>query len=227
MPTTRKQRLQRNNRPGAACAWLILCLTTTSCLLLIQGVAAQQAVPATENIGNISSPPGPKTIPQNGAPLSNVLSYAEPVSIELPTISIRSDLISVGQLPDGTMEVPQAPNFDKAAWYRHSPAPGQYGASIIIGHVDSYANNNGASVFFNLAKLKLGDTVNVQRSDQKQATFTVWAIRDFGKAGLPPDIIYKPVTDSAELRLITCSGRFNPDTQNYESNTVIFATLRP
>ncbi len=139
---------------------------------------------------------------------------------------IASDLITVGKTADGRMEVPKAPNFDKAAWYKYSPSPGQYGASIIVGHVDSYAKN-GASVFFNLARLKLGETVVVKRSDQTNATFSVWAVRDYGKTGLPADVIYKPVTNSAELRLITCSGAFDAASQSYENVTVIFATLVP
>ncbi len=221
------------HRPGAACVWLITFLTFSGVLSLSSGVSGQQAVPTTKDIGSIESPKLAKQLQSDSLkdtyeiPEPEIMPFAEPTSIELPTIGVRSDLIAVGKSADGTMEVPQKPNFDKAAWYRHSPAPGQYGASIIIGHVDSYANDNGASVFFNLAKLKLGDIVRVKRSDQISATFTVRAVRDYGKAGLPADIIYKPVTDSAELRLITCSGKFNRATQSYEGNTVIFATFQP
>jgi sortase (surface protein transpeptidase) len=158
-------------------------------------------------------------------PANLYLPYAEPTIVSLPSIGVTSELISVGKAADGSMEVPQAPHFDKAAWYRHSPAPGQYGSAIIVGHVDSYASQ-GASVFFNLAKLKPGDIVTVRRADNVTAVFTVRAIREYHKHELPAEIIYAPVTDSAELRLITCSGPFDKASGNYENNTVVFATLQ-
>lgn len=228
----RRKRLpyQRPQRLGAACSWLVTCLTLGGTLSIVHGVSAQQQVTPTKPIGEIAAArpaPPSATSGSSAGPatrLPTYLPYAEPTKIELPTIGVMSDLISVGKTPEGTMEVPAYPNFDKAAWYRHSPAPGQYGSSIIIGHVDSYARNAG-SVFFNLAKLKLGDVIRVSRSDGTIATFNVRAIRDYGKTGLPHDIIYGPVTESAELRLITCSGNFNQATQSYDSNTVVFATL--
>jgi len=212
--------------------WLIVFLSCVGATSVTSGLSAQKQVPVTKDVGEIRKPvrkDGPETsVADDGhdTPKSahRYLPYAEPTIVTLPSIGVTSELISVGKTPDGSMEVPQAPNFDKAAWYRYSPAPGQYGASIIIGHVDSYASQ-GASVFFNLAKLKPGDSVAVHRADNTTAVFTVRAIREYHKHELPADIIYAPVTDSAELRLITCSGPFDKASGNYENNTVVFATL--
>lgn len=227
--TNSKRPYYGNRRPGAACLWLIMCLMTVGSLSLINGLIDQKSLAATRDIGDIPKPvvvTGQAEPPGSTGDLtaSTILPFSEPTSIEAPSVRIKSDLITVGKAADGSMEVPKAPNFDKAAWYKHSPSPGQYGASIIVGHVDSLASN-GASVFFNLARLKLGETINIKRSDQTSATFSVWAIRDYGKTGLPADVIYKPTTDSAELRLITCSGKFDNASQSYENVTVIFATL--
>jgi sortase (surface protein transpeptidase) len=207
---------------GAACSWLILMLALSGSLMLGHGVAAQQSAPVPESRGEFPI----SAVPLSEAPVqyTQYLPFSQPTSISIPSIGVTSELISVGKQPDGTMEVPQHPNFDKAAWYRESPSPGQYGSSVIIGHVDSYVSN-GASVFFNLAKLKPGDTINVRRADGQTAIFSVRALRDYGKQALPTEIIYAPVGDSAELRLITCSGRFDQITQSYENNTVVYATL--
>lgn len=213
---------ESGNGSGAACSWLVLMLGLAGSLMLGHGVLAQQSVPVAESRGEIPISADPLT----DAPVSNAqyLPFSEPTSITIPSIGVTSELISVGKQPDGSMEVPQPPNFDKAAWYRESPTPGQYGASVIIGHVDSYVSK-GASVFFNLAKLKPGERIEVRRNDGKTASFTVRALRDYGKYSLPTEIIYAPVTDGAELRLITCSGPFDKATQSYENNTVVFATM--
>lgn len=204
--------------------WLITVLALGGFGAIGAGLAAQTSVAATQPAGVISDQWSRQTNVTAGQdPAVSYLPYAEPTHIELPSIGVASDIISVGKTPEGTMEVPQPPNFDKAAWYRHSPTPGQYGASIIVGHVDSYASQSG-SVFYNLSRLKLKDTVNIKRSDGSTAVFTVRAIRDYGKEGLPADIIYGPVSQAAELRLITCSGPFNAETAQYERNTVVFAT---
>ncbi len=227
----RRKRLHGSygNRPGAACLWLIICMAISGAISMGNGLAQQRQVSPTKNIGAISpAPPGRTTgATATAPPASRYLPYAEPVAIELPSIGLQSKLIAVGKTPEGSMEVPAKPHFDNAAWYKHSPAPGQYGASIIIGHVDSYASKSGTSVFFNLSKLQLGDRIAVQRADKVTATFIVRAVRDYGQGGLPPDIIYGPMTDSAELRLITCSGRFDTAKQRYEGTTVVFAALAP
>jgi hypothetical protein len=66
--------------------------------------------------------PAPTTAAQPG---TETLEAARPTAISIPTIDVRSSLITPGQNPDGTMEVPQpGPDYDKAGWYKHSPTPG-------------------------------------------------------------------------------------------------------
>lgn len=210
-------------------SWLILVLACGGTLALWHGLTAQRQALAVHDQGDIPALAGATV--RNGTdpatPATGYLPYAEPTAIHLPTIGVASDLISVGKQPDGSMEVPEQPHFDKAAWYRHSPTPGQYGAAVIIGHVDSYANGNSASVFYGLARLGLGDPVDVRRVDGSRVRFTVRAIRDYDKHGLPTEIIYGPVGELPELRLITCGGRFDHATGSYERNTVVYATAAP
>lgn len=232
-------RRHQRRRSGAAYVWLVVCLLMIGTVSLLNGLADQKTLAATENSGELPDIRTAQTIPAVSStpastpasdptigPGSLFLPFSQPTSIEVPSVQIKSDLVTVGKAPDGSMEVPEGANFDKAAWYKHSPAPGQYGSSVIVGHVDSIASN-GASVFFNLAKLKPGERVNVKRADQTTASFSVIAVRDYGKTGMPADVVYKPVADTAELRLITCSGRFDEATQSYENVTVIFATMIP
>lgn len=219
-------RRARYRRPGAACVWLILVLALGGFGAVGAGLASQQSVSATQPAGSIH-PQWNQTqhrAASNSKPTYTYLPHAVPTRLEAPAIGVDSPVISVGKTPAGGMEVPQGADFDKAAWYRYSPAPGQYGASVIVGHVDSYASQSG-SVFYNLSKLKVGNTVRVSRADGTTVTFIVRAIRDYGSEGLPNDIIYGPVSEAAELRLITCSGAFDQASGQYERNTVVFASM--
>ena len=91
------------------------------------------------------------------------LPAAEPIHLEVPAIGASSDLLQLGQNPDGTVEVPPLARDSKAGWYRKSPTPGELGPSVLLGHVDSA--EYGPGVFFKLGALRPGDTVSVTRAD--------------------------------------------------------------
>jgi len=92
---------------------------------------------------------------------------------------------------------------------------------VIIGHVDSY---KGPGVFFNLGDIRPGQVIDVTRADHSIAQFRVDAINSYSKNLFPTEAVYGPI-NYAGLRLVTCGGTFDEKTKNYESNTVVFATL--
>jgi hypothetical protein len=145
-----------------------------------------------------------------------------PVSVDIPAIGVRSKLLRLGVNADGTIEVPSlTTSAGEAAWYKYSATPGQIGASVIEGHVDSY---HGPAVFFRLGALRPGDIIDVTLADGVTAIFRVTGVREYGKAQFPARMIYG-ATDYAALRLITCGGSFDPATGHYLSSTVVFASL--
>ena len=91
------------------------------------------------------------------------LGRSVPVSVSIPQIGVRSKLLSLGLNPDGTIQVPSlATSADEAAWYKYSVTPGQVGAAVIEGHVDSY---QGPAVFFRLGALRPGNLIDVTLAD--------------------------------------------------------------
>lgn len=152
-----------------------------------------------------------------------MLAAAEPTTIAIPAIGVSSPVNNVGLNPDNTMEVPQpGPLYDQAAWYRHSPTPGELGPSVIIGHIDSV--ETGPSVFFALQELEPGQRIDVGRSDGTMAVFEVDSVERYPKDSFPHLTVYGN-TDHAALRLITCGGVFDDATDNYRDNIVVFAHL--
>jgi hypothetical protein len=176
-------------------------------------------VPATSSPTGTS---GPSSQPQLAAGAVTPLPAAEPTHLDVPAIGVSSDLLQLGQNPDGTVEVPPLARDSKAGWYRDSPTPGELGPAVLLGHVDSA--EYGPGVFFKLGALKPGDTVSVRRADQTTATFRVTRVASFPKDQFPTLEVYGN-TDDAELRLITCGGAFDPSARSYENNIVVYAAL--
>jgi len=101
------------------------------------------------------------------------------------------------QLADGSVQVPSlVTSANKAAWYKYSAVPGQVGASVIEGHVDS---NHGPAVFFRLGALNPGDLIDVQLADGVTAVFKVTGVRRYAKSEFPAKEIYGPPDYAAQL----------------------------
>lgn len=146
-------------------------------------------------------------------------SVARPAWLVIPAIGVSTDLIKLGLTPENTLEVP--PTAAIAGWYTKSPRPGELGAAIIAGHIDSKL---GPGVFYHLRDLRRGQFIYVIQANHTVAVFEVTSKRMYSKSSFPDSVIYGPVPD-AELRLITCGGTFDYATGSYLSNTVVTAVL--
>ena len=104
-------------------------------------------------------------------------------------------------------------------------APGQIGAAVLDGHVDSGqipAPHQGA--FYTLGLVGVGDTVDVVRSDHKVAVYQVDQVESVSKQHFPTNRVYATVPFAA-LRLITCGGDFDYEAHSYLNNVIIYAHL--
>jgi Sortase domain len=156
------------------------------------------------------------------APKEPSLRRSAPVSVAIPAIGVRSPLLRLGLNPDGTIQVPDvATSADEAAWYKYSVTPGQIGAAVIEGHVDSQV---GPAVFFRLGALHPGDRIDVALADAMTAVFRVTGVREYTKDNFPTKMIYG-TTNYASLRVVTCGGTFDYATGHYLSSVVVFASL--
>ena len=189
------------------------------CLLIVGGVATMGVVLASQ----VHAPlPGLSAAGRIGGAGGLSLPRSVPVAVDIPAIGVHSRLLHLGLNSDGTIQVPSIyTSAGEAAWYKYSATPGQIGASVIEGHVDSY---KGPAVFFRLGALHPGDAVDVTLADGVTAIFRVTGVREYLKSAFPAKNIYGP-TGFAALRLITCGGAFNWVTGHYLSSTVVFASL--
>ena len=171
--------------------------------------------PVAAGVAALPAPTGPIVAPPQSA---QPVPVASPVSLTIPLIGVKTQLITLGLAADGSMQVPASTSV--AGWYTGSPRPGAVGSAIIVGHIDS---RPAPGVFYRLAELHRGDSVFVKRADGTTAEFRVTSIQTYLKDHFPTQTVYGPTPD-AELRLITCGGAFDAATGHYLSNIVVYAT---
>ncbi len=183
-------------------------------------------------VGLAAARPKPADIPRPVARLGTVPSGAAvavpnpaarppadlPVSLAIPSIDVRTQIIKLGVTAHGTLQVPASPSV--AGWYTGSPRPGDVGSSVIAGHIDSH---QGPGVFFRLRLLHPGDLVYVREAGGRLAVFRVNSVHTYPKDHFPTTTVYGPAPD-AELRLITCGGTFDYATGSYLNNVVAYTT---
>lgn len=153
------------------------------------------------------------------APAEAGREVAAPVAVHIPSVGIRSGLERLGLDAEGAIETPRA--WESAGWYRGGTRPGQQGAAVILGHVDS---TTGPAVFARLRDLRPGDRVRVRRGDGSVAVFSVDRLEQHRKTRFPTADVYFP-TPEPTLRLVTCGGDFDRDRGSYRDNLVVFASL--
>lgn len=148
------------------------------------------------------------------------MARSVPVSVWIPHIKVRAEIISLGLTSGGVVGVPSLNTPFLTSWYNKGPTPGAPGAAVIFGHVDSAAV--GPAVFYRLGNLRPGDLVYVTLKDGHTALFRVYSASLYTKAEFPDNTIYS-YTSWPSLRLVTCGGQFDASTGHYLSNTVVFA----
>ena len=173
--------------------------------------------PVAAGVAALPAPTGPIAAPPQSAQAAPV---PRPVSLTIPLIGVKTQLMTLGLAAGGAMQVPPLAEAAVAGWYTGSPRPGAVGSAIIVGHIDT---TGGPAVFYRLDQLRRGDDVYVKRADGTTAEFRVTAVRTYLKDHFPTQTVYGPTPD-AELRLITCGGAWDPVTHHYLSNIVAYAT---
>ncbi|WP_433221123.1 class F sortase [Microtetraspora malaysiensis] len=150
-----------------------------------------------------------------------VLRPSEPRRLDIAKIGVHVALGRLGLNPDGTVQIPPVDHPEEAGWYAHGVTPGERGAAVILGHVDG-AGRKG--VFYDLGRMRTGDTIEVGRADGSAATFVVESVEMVPKSRFPTRRVYGPL-DHAGLRLVTCGGTFDRGRGHYTDNVILYARL--
>ncbi|MEV5413860.1 class F sortase [Thermopolyspora sp. NPDC052614] len=141
-----------------------------------------------------------------------------PQRIDIPSLKLDAPLMKLGLTKEGDVELPPYEKPQMAGWYKNSVVPGERGASVIIGHVDT---KKAAAVFYRLREVRKGAVVKVTRSDGKVARYRVDKVEQIPKNRFPAERVY--LEDG--LRLVTCGGTFDWSQHQYRDNIIVYASL--
>lgn len=209
-------------------AGVLLLAALTGCGAATTGVPDAGSAPpssATASAAATTAAPVPPQSSPAAAPAASepaVLPRSEPVTLDIPAIGLRTNLLKLGLRENGSLDVPPTGSGAPASWYNGSPTPGERGPSVMLGHVNALGGATG--VFADLRKLTPGTDIKVSRADGTTAVFTVDHGAQYSKDNFPTLEVYGN-TPEAELRLITCDG-YDPATQLFDDNYVIYAKLK-
>jgi LPXTG-site transpeptidase (sortase) family protein len=142
---------------------------------------------------------------------------ATPKRLDIPSLNLKAPLMKLGLSGDGDVELPPFEKPATAGWFDQSVVPGDSGASVIIGHVDT---KTAPAVFYRLRDVKRGAVIKILRSDRKVAEYKVDSIEQIPKDHFPADRVY----GEDGLRLITCGGAFDHATHEYLDNIIVYAS---
>jgi hypothetical protein len=160
---------------------------------------------------------GPQPVPLVAAD-TPVSSSSPPVAVTIPAIGVTSILEGLRLTADGSVQTPSDPN--RVGWFSDGPAPGDQGAAVLVGHLDS---KTGPAVFWRLAGLLPGDSIMVRRADGRTLTFVVDHSTAFLRTNFPSSTVFGG--SGAELHLITCNGSWDSRIGRYDHSLVVFARL--
>ena len=153
---------------------------------------------------------------------SEFTSYTVPATypryLFIPVIGVRAIVRTLGLTTDDQLATPD--NVYDTGWYSGSSKPGQPGATVIDGHVSSWTTNG---VFYNLKKLKTGDSLSVELGNGVIINYRVVKTIIYDSQNVDmTDVLNTSVAGTSGLNLITCSGDVIKGTNDFTQRIVVF-----
>ncbi len=150
------------------------------------------------------------------------ISSSTPLTLIIPSIDLSAHIVPVGKTKEGNMNVPA--DFGDVGWYKYGSIPGQGGNAVIDGHFD---NGKGKpAVFYNLSRVRVGDSVFVINKDGQKIQFIVKEVSLVSVDALPSEKIFGE-SGGMNLNLITCDGVWMPERKTYTERLVVFTERMP
>ncbi|NDZ64049.1 class F sortase [Streptomyces cyaneofuscatus] len=196
-------------------AWAVLLL---GLWLWGRDASGGMSAPTTGDVAAVGRPLG-APLPPAHEPVEG----AAPRSVEVPSVGIDAPVVRRGLDQDGAIDPPPYDLPQTAGWYGKGTEPGAEGAALLVGHVDT---DTRPAVFYGLSAVRPGEKVKVTREDGSVAEFTVDDVQVVTRERFDAEKAYGPRVDGrAELRLITCGGKYDQKSRSYTANVVVSAYL--
>lgn len=158
-----------------------------------------------------------KTIKEEKKEKDSIKKKALPVKLKFlkPSISVPIRLVSVDEKQ--RMEVPEG--LKEAGWLKNSAIPGEKGTSLIAAHRD-WKNELGP--FFYLEKMDQKDQIEITFSNGKKKYFEFKRKKKVDTEADPDASIDVKQKTTSQVVLISCTGKFNHRTGNYNQRELVY-----
>ncbi|WP_380281567.1 class F sortase [Kitasatospora purpeofusca] len=204
---------------GAAALGLLLIYNSVDTVPADGSTPGQAAPPAAT--APFDAPSGAAAAPAAPVEAAAPLDRSKPARLRIPQINVDAPFTELTLNPSGQLNAPPPDDKNLVGWYRDGVSPGERGAAVVAGHVDT---RKGPAVFLLLSLMLPGNKVEIQRADGTVAVFAVDGVETFAKDAFPDQRVYGRTPD-AQLRLITCGGTYDKKRRDYLDNVVVFAHL--
>lgn len=201
---------------------LALALFITGSLVVFKTFKTNQAVEAqvkglsTHVKNDENAPPSEQGLPPNTS--SYKVAPDMPRVLLIDKLKIDARVVPLGLTRDNVLKAPQ--NIYDVGWYQASAKPGQNGTIVMDGH---RSGPSKPGVFKNLGKLEAGDKIQLERGDGKKFSYTVVKTENVKASELDmAKVLVSSVPGKPGLNLITCSGRFSAQTNQFDDRQVIY-----
>lgn len=162
----------------------------------------------------------PAAASSSSALAASAVAVAKPAELVIPAIGVDAPVVGVGVAANGDLGVPS--DAVHVAWYEYGPRPGEPGAAVIDGHLDTI--HAPQAVFYNLHMLAVGDKIQVITGAGELLTFQVTGTETL-PYNAPTDSIFHPTSTVPQLDLITCAGDWVRAIKLYDRRFVVFSEL--
>ncbi|MFH8366856.1 class F sortase [Streptomyces sp. NPDC018031] len=189
--------------------------------LVYNSVDASPDSSSKEPAASASSEAGDVSADRPRSTRGPALPRSAPTRLAISSLGVDAPFTELTLNSEGQLNAPPDDDNNLVGWFREGASPGERGNAIVAGHVDT---KTGPAVFWSLATLKAKEKVTITRADGIVATFVVDDVATFDKDEFPDERVYGDTPD-AQLRLITCGGTYDRQTQDYTANVVVFAHL--
>lgn len=141
-----------------------------------------------------------------------------PTGLTIPAIDIEARIVPVRAI-DRVLEVPPEPWV--VGWWSGGVTPGSgNGTAVLDVHLDSAEHGTGP--FVRVHDLEGGEPAHIEDEAGVRHSYVVTDVLTFAKEVLPYAELFRQ-DGPAQVVLVTCGGRFDPD-EGWDSNVVVVLT---
>jgi LPXTG-site transpeptidase (sortase) family protein len=145
-----------------------------------------------------------------------------PRYLRIPDIGVFARIKHTGIDSDGAVDSPA--NIHDVSWFKKGAKPGSStGSSLLLGHVSGWST---PGVFKNIHKLKVGSRFEVEKGSGEKIKYEVTKSEKILLADIDmAKILGTEFAGVHDLKLMTCSGKYNKETKSYEERFVVYAKV--